>query len=70
MTVMVSQREKGGSHGPLEVVGDGSDMDILRRKAASAEANGWVVAWKGPDRFTARKVRHGGRDCLRTFWVE
>jgi len=70
MTVMVRQREKGASYGPLPVLGEGSDLDILRRKATSAEENGWTVEWQGPDRFTARKVRHGGPVCLRTFWID
>jgi hypothetical protein len=71
MTVWVEQFDKGRRNGvPVMVTAkDGADdLVLLRRKAASHEANGWAVTW-GDAQFIAKKQRHGGT-CRRRFWVE
>jgi hypothetical protein len=45
------------------------DAELLERKREGAKAKGWTVRRSGAG-FVARKVRWGGVDCIRTFWVD
>jgi len=49
---------------------DQTDIELLAVKAAGARDKGWTVEWTAQTTFVAKKLRWGGIDCVRTFWVE
>ena len=46
------------------------DAELLELKAKGAEEKDWSVVWKDKNAFTAKKVRWGGDQCVREFWIE
>ena len=54
-----------GHHADLD-----SDIELLLRKAAGAEAKGWTVEWTSPTSFTATKARwEEDAACERRFRI-
>jgi hypothetical protein len=47
-----------------------TDVNLLGLKSQGAIDKGWTVEWVSPSSFTATKLRWGGVECVRTFWID
>jgi hypothetical protein len=47
-----------------------TDANLLGLKSQGATDKGWTVEWIDQATFTATKLRWGGVECIRTFWIE
>lgn len=47
-----------------------TDSELLAAKANGAANKDWSVEWTSATSFEARKIRWGGNDVVREFWMD